>query len=68
MKYGIKRILGRNKRKADEPWADRCGEGSDSPGSSARPESQVAWRIFALDHMGIIERLLKNMAGTQQEI
>ena len=40
LKHGIKHRIGRNKRKADKTWPDGGGE-RNSPGPSARPESQV---------------------------
>ena len=41
LKHDIKHLLGRNKRKADEKWADGREERRGSPGPSARPESQA---------------------------
>ena len=41
LKHGIERRLERNKRKLDKTWLDG-GEGRNSPGPSARLESQAA--------------------------
>ena len=41
LRQDVKHLLERNKRKADKTWPDGRGEKSYSPGSSARPESQV---------------------------
>ena len=41
LKYDIKRMLGKGKRKTEKTRAGGGGERSDSPGSLARPESQV---------------------------